>query len=137
GWAVVTFHYTGSWGSGGTFALQHGYADADALRRQLANPEVAKRWGVDPDRVLLVGHSYGGAVAAHAGRDPRGLLGAPLRRPWDSGRSATRRASGRRYRRTTFTPRPRPASTTSPAGSPARRRTRSPPRSCATESGWG
>src|SRR5262249_48167595 len=93
GWAVVTFHHTGSWGSGGTFALQHGDADADALRRQLANPEVAKRWGVDPDRVLLVGHSYGGAVAAHAARDPRGLLGVALLAPWDFGYEARQWAS--------------------------------------------
>lgn len=85
GWTVVTFHYTGSWGSSGSFTLQHGYADADALRRHLADPKVAELWGVDPQRLLLMGHSYGGAVAAHAARDPKGLLGVVLIAPWDFG----------------------------------------------------
>jgi pimeloyl-ACP methyl ester carboxylesterase len=93
GWTVVTFHYTGSWGSGGTFTLQNGYADADALRRHLADPEVAKRWGVDPQRTLLVGHSYGGAVASYAARDPRGLLGVALLAPWDFAYEARQWAS--------------------------------------------
>lgn len=93
GWTVVTFHYAGSWGSGGTFTLQHGYDDADALRRHMADPDIAKLWAVDPRRVLLVGHSYGGAVAAHAARDPKGLLGVALLAPWDFGYEARHWAS--------------------------------------------
>jgi pimeloyl-ACP methyl ester carboxylesterase len=88
GWTTITFHYTGSWGSGGTFTLEHGYADADALRRHLADPAIAKSWGVDPTRLLLVGHSYGGAVAAHAARDPKGVLGVVLLAPADLGHLA-------------------------------------------------
>ncbi|HEY3809693.1 MAG TPA: alpha/beta fold hydrolase [Steroidobacteraceae bacterium] len=83
GWTVVTFHYTGSWGSGGRFTLRNGVDDAAALLRHMRQPDIAQAWGVDPDHVLLIGHSYGGYVAARAAAEQPGVIGLVLMAPWD------------------------------------------------------
>ncbi len=82
GWTVLTFHYTGSWGSGGRFTLRNGADDAAALFAHLRDPAVAQAWGVDPTHILLVGHSYGGYVAARAASQ-NGVIGVVLLAPWD------------------------------------------------------
>src|ERR1700722_9933295 len=83
GWTVITFHYRGSWGSGGQYTLNGGIADAKALLDLLARPSGAPAWGVDPSRIVLVGHSYGGYVAARTAADTPGILGVVLLAPWD------------------------------------------------------
>jgi pimeloyl-ACP methyl ester carboxylesterase len=83
GWAVVTFHYTGAWGSGGRFTLHAGIEDADELIRFLRHPGNATPLALDPDRLLIVGHSYGGYVAAAAAGHAAGVNGVILIAPWD------------------------------------------------------
>jgi pimeloyl-ACP methyl ester carboxylesterase len=83
GWTVITFHYRGSWGSGGRYTLDSGIGDTKALLALLARPEIANAWGVDPSRIVLVGHSYGGYVAARVASDSPGLMGVALIAPWD------------------------------------------------------
>ncbi len=83
GWTVVTFHYTGSWGSVGQFTLRRGVEDTAALIRTLQRPEIAAAWGTDPKRLILIGHSYGGYVAACAADYAPGLQGVVLLAPWD------------------------------------------------------
>ena len=83
GWTVISFHYRGSWGSGGKFSLKAGVEDASSLLALLARSPSAKLWGVDPGRIVLVGHSYGGYVAASAAVGAPQLLGVALIAPWD------------------------------------------------------
>lgn len=83
GWAVVTFHYRGSWGSGGKFTLQGGIGDATALLALMRRSDVAKDWRIDPTRIAVVGHSYGGFIAARIAAEDTFLLGAALIAPWD------------------------------------------------------
>ena len=90
GWTVITFHYRGSWGSGGKFTLRGGVDDAAALLAQLRNPATVESWGVDPRKIVLLGHSYGGFVAARAAVDAIGVIGVALLAPWDP--SSTERA---------------------------------------------
>jgi pimeloyl-ACP methyl ester carboxylesterase len=83
GWAVVTFHYRGSWGSGGKFTLEGGCDDVDALLAEIESASGAAKWHIDPRRMVIMGHSYGGYVAAcAAGRHPE-LTGTALLAPWD------------------------------------------------------
>jgi acetyl esterase/lipase len=83
GWAVVTFHYTGAWGSGGRFTLHAGIEDADELLRFLRQPGNATPLALDPHRLLIVGHSYGGYVAAALASHAAGVAGAVLIAPWN------------------------------------------------------
>jgi pimeloyl-ACP methyl ester carboxylesterase len=90
GWTVITFHFRGSWGSAGRFTLLNCVADVEELLSQLRHTDLAHAWGVDPKHLVLIGHSFGGDVAARvASRDPE-LLGTVLMAPWDV--SSTRRA---------------------------------------------
>lgn len=63
GFNAVYFNYRGSWGSGGTFSWANAVEDASAAVRFLRSAEAKKRYYVDPDQVILVGHSVGGWVA--------------------------------------------------------------------------
>ena len=63
GYNVLFFHYRGAWASGGSFSFSNviedvGYA-SDMLR------ERAKDYRVDPDKLILIGHSMGGFAALH------------------------------------------------------------------------
>lgn len=83
GWAVVTFHYRGSWGSGGTFTLAGGCDDVDALLQDISSPLGLRKWHVDPHRIVVIGHSYGGLVASCAAQRHRELAAIGLLAPWD------------------------------------------------------
>jgi pimeloyl-ACP methyl ester carboxylesterase len=76
GWNTVLFNYRGAWGSPGAFHFAQVPEDTAAVIAYLRTPEVAKRLGIDPDRIALAGHSMGGwATAMTAASDPR-LIGA-------------------------------------------------------------
>jgi uncharacterized protein len=83
GWTVITFHYRGSWGSGGRYSFAGGIDDARALLALLQQPAKAEAWGVDPAHLVIIGHSYGGYVAAQVGSESAGVLGVGLIAPWD------------------------------------------------------
>ncbi|MFN3725654.1 MAG: alpha/beta hydrolase family protein [Allosphingosinicella sp.] len=75
GWNVLTFTYRGAWGSEGTFSFQHAVADTEAALRWLRSEEAAQDYGVDSARIVVVGHSMGGFMAAYvATHDNRGRL---------------------------------------------------------------
>jgi pimeloyl-ACP methyl ester carboxylesterase len=83
GWTVISFHYRGSWGSAGKFTLRGGVDDVHALLDHLRNSANAAAWGVDAQRIVLIGHSYGGYVAARASVEAPGVIGVALLAPWD------------------------------------------------------
>ena len=93
GWAVITFHYRGSWGSGGKFTLSGGCADIDALLREI---EGASRNFGQMARLIHTELSLSGiATAASSPRAPAGAI-----RNWAAiglisrrGTSATMRAN--------------------------------------------
>lgn len=78
GWNAITFNYRGSWGSPGEFHFTQVPEDAAAVIAWLRKPEVAAKFGVDPARIAIAGHSMGGwATALVASKDPS-LMGAVL-----------------------------------------------------------
>jgi pimeloyl-ACP methyl ester carboxylesterase len=78
GWNVLTLHYRGSWGTPGTFSFIHCLEDAAAALGWLRAAGAGTMGRIDPDKIVVVGHSMGGFIAAHImAADPR-LLGACL-----------------------------------------------------------
>lgn len=85
GWNVLTLHYRGAWGSPGVFSIPNVLEDADAAVAFVRQPEIAAKFGIDPKRIVLAGHSMGGfATAAHARHDAD-LMGVVLIDAWNAG----------------------------------------------------
>jgi uncharacterized protein len=95
GWNVLTFHYRGSWGSPGIYSISHALEDTDAAVALVRQPDIATKYAIDTQRIVLGGHSLGGfATAAHA-RNDAGLLGVFLMDAWNAG------ASGEKFSKVT------------------------------------
>ncbi|MBQ0038599.1 MAG: alpha/beta fold hydrolase [Clostridiales bacterium] len=90
GFAVMVFHYAGSWNSPGNFSLTGALGDANAvLDFMLAH---AQEYDLDTTRFAVVGHSMGGMVAAHLSAKRPELSCGVLMAPWDPGRCFLRSA---------------------------------------------
>ena len=63
GWNVLTFHYRGSWGSPGRYSFTHCREDGEAAVAWLRAPATSADYGIDPNRIVVIGHSMGGFVA--------------------------------------------------------------------------
>lgn len=71
GWHVLLFHYRGMWGAGGTFSLSSAIDDTSAAVRFLRDAPTPAKYRIDPRRVVLIGHSFGGFLAGYEGtRNP-------------------------------------------------------------------
>jgi pimeloyl-ACP methyl ester carboxylesterase len=83
GWAVVTFHYRGSWGSEGAFSFDGAVEDGMAVFDWVRASKPDARLRLDAQRVVVVGHSMGGYVAARVCAAHAQVLGCGLIAPWD------------------------------------------------------
>ena len=71
GWNAVFFDYRGSWGSPGAFSFGNSIEDTQAAIAYVRDPANASRLHTDPKKIVLIGHSMGGFMAAYAGsHDP-------------------------------------------------------------------
>jgi pimeloyl-ACP methyl ester carboxylesterase len=66
GWDVLYFNYRGSWGTPGDFSFAHSIEDTQAAIAYLRKPDMAKSLRLDPQRIVLIGHSMGGFMAVEA-----------------------------------------------------------------------
>src|SRR5450830_973260 len=75
GWNVLTMHYRGSWGSPGRFSIAGSVEDAAAAMAFLRQTDNAAKYGIDPRRLFIGGHSMGGfAAACYAVAQPAMLM---------------------------------------------------------------
>jgi pimeloyl-ACP methyl ester carboxylesterase len=85
GYNVLYFNYRGTWGSAGYFSIDNAIADAQAAVAYLRSDPVRTKWKVDPERIILFGHSTGGTVAwLTALKDPT-IKGVVLVSAWNAG----------------------------------------------------
>ena len=72
GWNVLTMHPRGSWGSPGSYSYQHLLEDATAAIDFVRDPGNSAAFSIDPELLVLIGHSSGGFISAVAAAKTRG-----------------------------------------------------------------
>lgn len=71
GWNVLLFHYRGTWGTAGTFSQSSAIDDTAEAMRFLRDPANAAKYRMDSQRLVVIGHSFGGFLAGYeASHDP-------------------------------------------------------------------
>ena len=83
GFHVMTFHYSGSWGSDGDYTLAHDLEDAGTVLDFILRDE---QYGFDREHIYAVGHSLGGFVCGQLTARRPEVKGAALLMPCDIGR---------------------------------------------------
>lgn len=78
GWNVLTLNYRGSWGSPGNYGFAQCIEDAQAALDWLRTPDTVAAQQIDPHRLVVIGHSIGGVVAAYVGAHDEGVLATGL-----------------------------------------------------------
>jgi pimeloyl-ACP methyl ester carboxylesterase len=78
GWDVLYFNYRGSWGTAGDFSFTHCMEDVQSAIAYVRDAKNARALRADPARIVLLGHSMGGLMAAWATAHDPAILGAGL-----------------------------------------------------------
>lgn len=66
GAVVMVPHHRGAWGSEGSYSFSHCIEDAVNLAEYAHSDEFCSKYGVDPDSIVLFGHSMGGNTVLNA-----------------------------------------------------------------------
>ncbi len=85
GFNVMTFHYSGSWGSDGNYSIANDLEDAETVLDFMLD---AKGLGIDQDRIFCIGHSLGGFVCGRLAAKRSEIRAAVLLMPCDIGHTA-------------------------------------------------
>jgi pimeloyl-ACP methyl ester carboxylesterase len=68
---VLIFNYRGTWSSTGNFSQSSAIEDTAVVVRFLRDPANISRYRIDPRRLVIIGHSFGGFLAGYVGsHDP-------------------------------------------------------------------
>jgi uncharacterized protein len=72
GWNVLFPNYRGAWGSSGNFSFSNALEDAQSAIEFLRDTKNVTKYRIDPKRIVVIGHSMGGFIAAYtAAHDPK------------------------------------------------------------------
>jgi uncharacterized protein len=85
GWNILAMHYRGSWGVKGNFSFEHAAEDADTQVQFLLDPANTEKYRIDPHRIVVIGHSMGGYMAASAIAHNPQVAAAVLISAWNIG----------------------------------------------------
>lgn len=91
GWNVAVPHYRGSWGSEGSFSFANSIEDTQAAFQFLRDPENARKYGIDTQKIVLIGHSMGGFMVAYTGAHDPAVAAVGLISAWNIGADAARK----------------------------------------------
>ncbi len=87
GWNVLAVHYRGSWGVKGVFSYAHAIEDADAEVAFVRDPANVAKYHIDPNKIVLLGHSMGGFMVASAAAHEPKVVGVVMISAWNIGAS--------------------------------------------------
>jgi uncharacterized protein len=90
GWNVLLPHYRGSWGSGGNFTFANALEDTQASLEFLRDSKNVAKYRINPSRIVLIGHSMGGFIAAYAAAHDPGVSALVMMAAWNIGASVSR-----------------------------------------------
>ena len=90
GYDALYFDYRGTWGSGGQFSFANALGDVAAVLAYVRSPEAVARFHIDPEKIILLGDSLGGALALLAAADDPGVACVAALSSWDMGAAAWR-----------------------------------------------
>jgi len=85
GFNALVFYYRGAWGSPGIYSYSNVLEDVTATLTWLRQPAIADSMSVDPERLILVGHSLGGFAALYTAATTRNVLAVAALAPVDLG----------------------------------------------------
>lgn len=102
GYDALYFNYRGSWGSGGGFSFASARADVAAVLAWARSPQIAQKYGFDPARVMLFGHSMGGWLALAGAADDPNVACTIAFAPWNIGRFGQLQVDGKPITRRDF-----------------------------------
>jgi len=85
GWNVLFPHYRGAWGSAGSFSFSNAIEDTQTFVAFLRDPENAEKFRTDSTRIVLIGHSMGGFMAANIGAHDPGISAVCMISAWNIG----------------------------------------------------
>lgn len=69
GCVVIHMNHRGAWGSEGNYLFTNLKDDLVAIAKWAHNPVIADQYGIDADRIFLVGHSMGGQTVLNAAKE--------------------------------------------------------------------
>jgi pimeloyl-ACP methyl ester carboxylesterase len=92
GWNVLTLHYRGAWGNPGRYSIANSIEDAEAALAFVRDPATVEQYRLAPGRVVVIGHTLGGFLAAKLGAENPSLTGVGLLSAADVGGAAPRLA---------------------------------------------
>ena len=96
GWNVLFPNYRGSWGSAGNFSFSNALEDSQAGVDFLRDSANVKKYRIDPKRIVLVGHSMGGFMAAYTAAHDPGVYALCMLAAWNIGPTILRSADNGR-----------------------------------------
>jgi pimeloyl-ACP methyl ester carboxylesterase len=73
GWNVLLFHYRGTWGTLGAFSQSSAIEDVAEVVRFLRDPANAVKYRIDPQSLVVIGHSFGAFLAGYEGGHDRDI----------------------------------------------------------------
>jgi len=90
GWNVLFFHYRGSWGSSGNFTFSNALEDTQAAMDFLRDAKNVARYRINPKRIVVIGHSMGGFIAAYTAAHDPGVNAIVMMAAWNLGAVVSR-----------------------------------------------
>jgi len=60
---VIHFNHRGAWGSQGNYTYSNCLEDIDEVIKYILQVDIQKKLKIDPDKITLIGRSYGGGIS--------------------------------------------------------------------------